>query len=136
MFKRIFLNKENPDNEYPSYKNQFQSKTDFADDELEELFRANEEKIMKMVEKEITEYLDCDDLCNDDEDMFPKRSVLTGEWYLSDINFEELDYLTVFVVFLGNDLGYPDDYLGLECIFYYDEKSKEFVFDGINSEAV
>ncbi len=136
MFKRIFLNKENPDNQYPSYKNQFKPKMDFSDDELEKLFKANEEEIMRTVEKEITEYLNCDDVCNDEEDMFPRRSLLTGEWYVSDINFEELDYLTVFVVFLGNDLGYPDDYLGLDCIFYYDEESEEFVFDGLNSQAV
>ena len=76
-----------------------------------------------------------DDLCNDEEGMFPKRSVLTGEWYIRSVSFED-DILSIETALLGTDLGYPDDYLGLELIFIYDDESKEFAFDGINSSAL
>lgn len=52
------------------------------------------------------------------------------------LQISEDDILSIETALLGTDLGYPDDYLGLELIFIYDDESKEFAFDGINSSAL
>ena len=77
-----------------------------------------------------------ENLCNDDEDMFPRKNFLTGEWYISEIDFDDTDYLSINTAFIGTDLGYKDDYLGLEVHLYYDEETAEFIFDGIDSSAL
>lgn len=134
--KRIFLTKPNPNNERSYYENQLQTRVVFGNPELEMLFKAQEDNIMKIVEKEIKDYVNCDDLCNDEEDMFPRRYFLTGEWYLREINFQDVDFLSIQTAFLGTDLGYKDDYLGLEVCFSYEEDSGIFRLDGVNSEAL
>ena len=62
--------------------------------------------------------------------------MLTGEWYLREIDFANKDWLSILTAFVGIDLGYKDDYLGLEVVFYYDENSEKFVIDGVNSESL
>lgn len=134
--KRIYLPNDNEENKYCTYQNQLKPRKDFANSELEELFNSHELEIMKIVEKEISEYVNSDDVCNDDEDFFPRRCVLTGEWYVSDICFSQKDCLSIMTAFLGIDLGYKDDYLGLEVLLTYDEDSASFIFDTINSESL
>ena len=134
--KRIYLPNFNDKNEYCNYQNQLSSRRDFANSELEELFNTNEVEIMKIVEKEISDYVNSDDVCNDDEDFFPRRCVLTGEWYVSWIYFSQKSHLSIMTAFLGTDLGYEDDYLGLEVLLFYDEETGHFIFDTINSECI
>lgn len=134
--KRIFLTKPNPNNEYSDYENQLQTRIVFGNPELEMLFKAQEDNIMEIVEKEIKDYVNCDDLCNDEEDMFPRRCFLTGEWYVREIIFEDVDYLNICTAFLGTDWGYKTDYLGLDVCFYYEKETGTFRFDGVNSEAL
>ena len=122
--KMIRLSKPNPDNLFSNYENQLEPQYFFTSSVSKTLF-----------EDEIRDYINNDDLCNDEEGMFPKRSVLTGEWYIRSVSFED-DILSIETALLGTDLGYPDDYLGLELIFIYDDESKEFAFDGINSSAL
>lgn len=133
--KRIYLSKPNQNNEYVTYENQLQPRRTFDDSSLEKVFHARENELMKIVEKSITEYVNCEDLCNNDEGMFPKPKFMTGEWYVREVYFED-DYLSIDVAFLGTDLGYKDDYLGLEVVFHYDEKSGQFQVDGVNSESL
>lgn len=71
--ERIFFSNSNEKNEYSSYENQLQPRTLFADEKLEALFRVHEQEIMKIVEQEISDYINCDDLCNDEKDMFSSR---------------------------------------------------------------
>lgn len=134
--KRIYLPNDNEKNEYCSYQKQLKPRRNFANSELEELFNTHEAEIMKIVEKEISDYVNSDDVCNDGEDFFPRRCVLTGEWYVSDIYFSQKDCLSVMTAFLGTDLGYKDDYLGLEVLLTYSEESESFIFDVINSESL
>ena len=134
--KRIYLDNPNINNEYVTYENQLQPKCVFENDKLENLFKTHESDIIKMVEKEVLEYLNDEDCCNDDEYMFPKRKYLTGEWYLREVSFEDIDYLSIQIAFLGTDLGYKNDYLGVEVLFYYDENLKQFIFDGLNTECI
>lgn len=133
--KRIYLPKPNNNNEYVTYENQLQPRYIFDDKKLENIYHAHEDEIMKIVEKEITDYVNCEDLCSDEEGMFPQPKFMTGEWYLREVSFKD-DYLSIPVTFLGTDLGYPDDYLGLEATFTYHAENNQFSFDGINSESL
>lgn len=90
---------------------------------------------MNRVGEELENYINDDDLCNDDERMFPKPSTLTGEWYLKEVSSED-DILFIQTAQLGTDTGKKDDYLGLEVTFTYDSDEDAFDFDGINSEAL
>ena len=135
QLKMIHLPKPNPDNKYSTYKNQLEPQYSFSDSDSRALFEINKESLLQITEREIQDYINNDDLCNDEEGMFPKRSELTGEWYISSVLFEE-DTLSIETALLGTDLGYKDDYLGLEVIFIYDEELNEFSFDGINSSAL
>lgn len=133
--KRIFMTKPNPKNTYATYENKLQPRILFGSQEMEALFEADKDKIMKRVESEIAEYINTDDLCGDG-DMFPRRCALTGEWYLREINFQEMNFLSISTAFLGKSPGHKDDYLGLEVVFYYDTDAKEFRLDGVNSESI
>ena len=135
QLKLIHLSKTNPDNRYSNYENQLEPQYFFPDSESRALFENKKVALLQISEDEILDYINNDDLCNDDEEMFPKRSVLTGEWYIRSVSFED-DILSIETALLGTDLGYPDDYLGLELIFIYDDELKEFAFDGINSSAL
>lgn len=119
-----------------SDKNKFKTKRIFKTGELESFFDRHYNSIMKITESKITEYINTESLCNDKEDMFPRKSFLTGEQYVSEIYFDSMDYLSVNTTFVGTDLGYKDDYLGLEVHLYYDSKTAEFISDGIDSYAL
>lgn len=133
---QLFNLTPNPNNDYVTYENQLSPKCFFHDSKLKLLFEKHKSSIMEMVETEITKYVNDDFLCNDMENMFPRRCFLTGEWYVSRIYFKSLNYLTINTAFLSTDLGYKDDYLGLEVLLYYDEKADEFIYNTINSEAL
>ncbi|MBQ2804029.1 MAG: hypothetical protein IJF07_09045 [Lachnospiraceae bacterium] len=133
---QIYLPNLNSDNHYVTYENQLQPQQRFGDDNLKALYEKHEKELMATVEKEITEYVNCDDLCSDEDGMFPKRSVLTGEWYLRSVYFCELGFLSIETAFLGTDLGWKDDYLGLEVSFFYDEEKQGFVLNGVDSASI
>ena len=135
QLKMIRLSKPNPDNNYSNYENQLEPQYFFDDADSRSLFENNKDYLLQTAEDEITNYINDDDLCNDEEGMFPKRSWLTGEWYIRSVSFED-DILSIATALLGTDLGYKDDYLGLEVIFTYDHETNEFAFDGINSSAL
>lgn len=134
--KQLLFDVPNENNDYVSYENRLKTRRIFNSVKLKNLFYEHYDFIMAIVEAVITEYINCEDLCNDDEDMFPRKCFLTGEWYVSEINFIDIDYLSVQTAFTGTDLGYKDDYLGLEVHLHYDEETAKFVFDGIDSSAL
>ncbi|MDE5862520.1 MAG: hypothetical protein K2K16_01455 [Ruminococcus sp.] len=134
--KQLFFDVPNENNDYVSYQNKLKPRCIFSNEELKNLFYEHYKLIMKIVENEITTYINNENLCNDDEDMFPRKNFLTGEWYISEIDFDDTDYLSINTAFIGTDLGYKDDYLGLEVHLYYDEETAEFIFDGIDSSAL
>ena len=68
--KRIFLTKPNVNNKYCSLENQLQTRVIFGNNKLKTLFEANKKNIMETVEKEIKYYVNCDNLCNDNENFF------------------------------------------------------------------
>ncbi|MDE6539031.1 MAG: hypothetical protein K2K66_02465 [Ruminococcus sp.] len=134
--KQLFFDVSNENNDYVLYQNQLKPRLIFDSTELEKLFDKHYNSIMAITEKEITSYINTENLCNDDEDMFPRKSFLTGEWYISEIYFEDIGYLSIQTAFIGTDLGHKDDYLGLDVHLYYDEETAEFIFDGIDSSAL
>ena len=133
--KQIFLPKPNPDNQFSTYGNQMQPQYFFDSPEQAAIFEAQKASVMQIVAESILDYISNEDLCNDDPDMFPKPSMLTGEWYVRSVTFED-GFLYIATALLGTDLGYQDDYLGLDVIFFYDEQQNQFEFDGINSSAL
>ncbi|MEW9095335.1 MAG: hypothetical protein AB2417_09665 [Clostridiaceae bacterium] len=136
--KQIFMPNPNPNNDYTNYEKKLQPQMRFANPKLKDLFENHEDEIMKIVVKEITEYLEDESACNDDLHMFPRRCEMTGEWYVGGIALREENgriWGSVFTRFLGY---YPhpsvrmpiDDYLGLEVWIEYDPEHKKFIFDG------
>jgi len=134
QLRMIRLSVPNPNNLYPSYDNQLETRYDFASSDLKGIYETNKDYLLKTTEKEIWNYISNDFLCNDSENMFPKRSLLTGEWYIESISFDE-KVLAIQTVLLGTDLGYKDDYLGLEVVFIYDKEQNIFCVDGVNSSS-
>lgn len=134
--KKLEFNNPNPENNYVTYENKLSTRFYFSSKKLEILFRNHEKEIMQIVEEQIEEYVNCDDTCNDDEDMFPRRCELNGEWYVRGITFDEIYFLSVLTAFISENQGYKEDYLGLEVVFFYDEDSQKFEIDGINSECI
>ena len=137
--KKLIFDTPNKNNDYVTYENQLKTRYIFSSSRLKNLFYENYDYIMLTVENAITEYINNEDLCNDDEDMFPRKSYLTGEWYISEICFEDLEdmeWLSVQTAFIADYSGNIDDYLGLDVHFMYDRKKSEFIFDGIDSCAL
>lgn len=134
--KRIYFENPNTNNDYVDYENQLQPRRVFENPELEKLFSKHETELMSIAEKEMMEYLNDDDVCNDADDSFPQKKYITGEWYVSEICFEEEDYLSIETAFIGTDTGEKSDYFSIEVGFSFDEESCEFEFDGLNVEAL
>lgn len=138
--KQIFLPNPNTNNMYVTYENKLQPRMVFGDLSLKALFEKHSDEILKNIICEITNYVNDENVCNDNIDMFPRNSEMTGEWYIGDIYFEDFDYLSVMTCFLGfhpNSKRMPiDDYLGLEVHFFYDEDQDKFIFDGIDSSCI
>jgi len=138
--RQISLPNPNTDNVHVTYENKLQPRIVFGELSLKILFERNREEILGSVVNEITDYVNDENVCNDDVDMFPLRCEMTGEWYIGDINFEHSNYLSVMTCFLGfhpNSKRMPiDDYLGLEVYFYYDKEQNKFMLDGINSSCI
>ncbi len=135
--KQLIFTKPNINNEYVNYQKQLQPRMCFGNEFLENLFKEYKEEILTTTEKEISDYVNDDFSCNDAEDMFPRRCCLTGEWYIGEINFSDIDDISIRTRFIGSYSGITDDYLGLEVIFYYDEKTKKLISDNnVNSEAL
>ncbi|AKA67800.1 hypothetical protein [Clostridium scatologenes] len=138
--KQIFLTNSNTNNDHVTYENKLKPRMSFGDSSLKELFEKHNEEILKNVAHKITNYVNDENLCNDDIDMFPRSCEMTGEWYIGDVNFEDFDYLSIMTRFLGfqpNSKRMPiDDYLGLEVHFSYDEAQDKFILDGIDSSCI
>ena len=115
---------------------------------LKQIFMSNTNSnndIMAIVVQEITAYLADEDVCNDDEDMFPRRCEMTGEWYVGEIELWKQNG-TILGSVLTRFLGYyphpsarmpVDDYLGLEVLIIYDPEHETFTFEGgLNSSSI
>ena len=135
QLRMIRLSNPNPENDFSNYDNQLEPRYYFDSPDLREIFDRNSDSVLTAVEEALRNYIENDDHWSEEEDMFPNRSVLTGEWYISAVTFED-EMLSVETALLGTDLGYTDDYLGLEVILLYDRAADAFSFDGINSSAL
>ncbi|WP_085833297.1 hypothetical protein [Clostridium merdae] len=143
--KQIFMPHPNKEGDYPNYENKLQPRMQFSTREIESLYVEHEEEIMRIVAHEIAQYLSDESVCNDDEDMFPRRCEMTGEWYVGEVElFGEDNQISGYVLtrFLGynspNSARMPvDDYLGLEVWVTFDQEHGKFVFEGgLNSSSI
>ena len=135
QLKQIVFKKENINNEYVTYENALKPKIVFSNNKLRDLFDNISEELFLKIDKLLEEYLNNEELCNNDDGFFPLPKYMTGEWYLSKIYMDE-DYLSVETCFIGTDTGKKDDYLGLEVCFYFDKEKGIWLFDSINSVAL
>lgn len=136
QLQQIIFTNPNPENNFPSYTNQFMPRMVFDSVKAEEVYEANKDSILQIVESEITDYINNDELCNDSDNMFPQRSRLTGEWYIESIYFEN-EMLSISSALLGLswDLK-PDDYLGLEIHLKYEQSDNQFIVYGVDSSCI
>ena len=132
---QIIFNKENIHNIYIDYESALMPRINFENDELQKIYNENQDKILQRVEEFITEYINDEELCCDDDEFFPKPKHLTGEWYVASINMTK-QYLSICTHLLGNDTGKTDDYLGLEVSFFLNTEKNIWEFSGIDSEAL
>ncbi len=135
QLKQIVFKKENINNEYVTYENALKPKIVFSNNKLRDLFDNISEELFLKIDKLLEEYLNNEELCNNDDGFFPQPKYMTGEWYLSKIYMDE-DYLSFETCFIGTDTGKKDDYLGLEVCFYFDKEKGIWLFDSINSVAL
>lgn len=135
QLKQIVFTKENINNEYVTYENALKPKIVFSNNKLRDLFDNISEELFLKIDKLLEEYLNNEELCNNDDGFFPQPKYMTGEWYLSKIYMDE-DYLSVETCFIGTDTGKKDDYLGLEVCFYFDKEKGIWLFDSMNSVAL
>ena len=132
---QIIFNKENTDNTYINYESALMPRVNFENDELQNIYNENQYKILQYVDELITEYINDEELCCDDEGFFPKPKYLTGEWYVASIYMTK-QYLSICTHLLGNDTGKTDDYLGLEISFLFNTEKNIWELSGIDSEAL
>ena len=69
---QIFFQNQNTLNCYVNYENKLLPRYVFEDDIHKKIFQKHTESIMLKVEEAISEYVNCENLCNDDEGMFPQ----------------------------------------------------------------
>lgn len=120
-------------NEYVNYDNKLSPRIVLETGEHKKIFKENESGLLEIVRNEIHEYVNDPMLCCDDEGMFPKPSMMTGEWYISNIYFVD-DFLEIETHFVGIATGKKDDYLGLDVNFTY--KDGKFVLNGVDSQSI
>ena len=70
--KMIRLSKPNPDNLFSNYENQLEPQYFFTSSVSKTLFENSQRTLLQISEDEIRDYINNDDLCNDEEGMFPE----------------------------------------------------------------
>lgn len=90
------------------------------------------ESLLDSVHTAVTEYI-CDDQLTFDDENFPSRAILTGDYYLSDEAYNMhvgpvVYHISVQSHFLGRQSpdSDPDDYLGLEVHLQWDPEKGTF----------
>ena len=145
---RLIFTQENPNNDYvswdigkeptsPRYEYENLTERDYR------LIIQAKTQLDEMVHQAVSEYINDDELCNDDDDMFPQRSLLTGRYYVSEVSYRLEDavlrgsVLTYFTeIFCAGVVTSPEelDYLGLEVHFVID--GNHVVPMGIDSSSI
>lgn len=134
--QRIYLDRLNPKNKYPTFQNHLRPKMDFGSNELEQLYDKRDVELLRTAYNEVLKYLNNDQLCNNEKNMFPKKNRLTGEYYLESVSFMDYSFCSVRLNFLERKDDKKDDYLRLEIIFSYDKEEDKFSVREINSESI
>ncbi len=134
--RQIYFKNPNLNKEYPNYENHLETRYEFETASLKRIYERNKETILIMVEKEIKSYIEDELLCNDSDDMFPRRSNLNGEYYIRSIYFRKGNMLSVETALLEAKQGEKDDYLGLEVHLKYRRLGRKFEVYRIDSSAI
>ena len=100
-------------------------------------------RLDEMIYTSLLEYLNDEELCNNEENMFPRYSRLTGNYYVSDEYYSLKNdgvYGSIFtrfteVIHLPNAKSIEQDYLGLEVWFFIHKCGKIEIY-GIDSSSI
>lgn len=137
ILNQIFMPNDNINNEYVNYNNKLKPRKIFESDSLKIFFEKYKSTIMDIFYKEINLYLNDDLLCNNEENMFPKKSILDGKYYISSFSISKYSkkyiYISIEANFLGDFNNKLDDYLGLEVVILFNKEKTNFILDGVNS---
>lgn len=142
--KRIDMPNENKENRYVNYENKLKPMLDFENEELKSLYFQHEPQLLAMAEKEAWDYLVRFGAWDfEPGESFPCGKVLTGEWYIGTISLEDDEQIygsieMRFTAYYQSPTARMpvDDYLGMDCFFYYDSEIGTFIFDCFNTSAI
>jgi len=99
-------------------------------------------EIICVVHDEIVKYVSDDKLCfSDQENLFPLRSRLTGNYYIDCVSYSKHVNPVGFQISVDlrltevmNDI--EDDYLGLEVVLFIKSENDDFEIRGVNSSSI
>ena len=99
----------------------------FDDDECRAVWENNKERFITLANETVHELFNDPYVCDDAEDTYPRRSVVTGEWYVGEVHsFKQNGKILVW--FTCRCLGYGEngvgDYYGINQWFEQDESGE------------
>lgn len=101
------------------------------------------DEILVFVHQEILDYVTDEDLCfGEQDDLFPLRSRLTGNYYIDDVAFIKRVNPIGFQIMIQTRLtefiqnGEEDDYLGLDITLFTKSINDQFVVWGVDSSSI
>lgn len=142
--RRLEMPNENVRNEYVFYEMRMQPRMEIETPELEALYRRHEAELLEMAEREARKYLesvgawDCEP-----GEAFPCGAEMTGEWYVGSVFLDSEPQVGGYLE-MRFTASYPpptarppvDDYLEMDCWFFYRAEEDRFVFDCFNTAAI
>ena len=150
MLKQIFMPHENTENVNVTYENQLKPRikyniasTNTTKKSLWQFYKNYETEIMDIVVKNIHLYLQSQNNCNDNDNLFPQIKKLTGQWYVGSIYLaveKEKTSISIMTRFteklIVNSREIVTDYLGLEINIEYCNDKNKFVFENLNISSI
>lgn len=123
----------------PKIEGSYHDKERFDDAECKNKWEENKEKIIEMINENINDLFNDPMVCGYDEDYYPRRDVVTGEWYIGDVDVfyddnKEFTFL-IEACCLGQTDTDKEDYYGIYNWFSFDSEGK-LIFDSYDSFAM
>ena len=110
----------------------------FDDDECRAVWENNRERFIALADETVHELFNAPYVCDDSEDSYPRKSVVTGEWYVGKVSSRKNDgeiYFHMQSRCLGRGKNGAGDYYGITHWFERDENG-EWVYSSYDTEAI
>ncbi len=110
----------------------------FDDDECRAIWDNNKARFIEIANDIVHELFNDPYVCDDSEDSYPRKSIVTGEWYVGQVSSFKQDG-KILVLFecrcLGHGKNGAEDYYGINQWFEQDENG-EWVSSSYDTEAI